>query len=176
MERNHSGLCKLIAVLAPLFILPFSLAEESVQVGEDYYGNDINAAVLEAEQNTRKLDYSHTYWHNRSTSKSFNLPKMEFDDLDKTNLEGALGSTAAGGEIIENIAGNERITTIEQDNKNSELIQTTLPATVDLQNKDISIAPANSILEFNSYRFPNGELVTTKNVQSGSILISTPRP
>jgi len=72
MERNYSGYCKLIAVLAPLFILPFALAEEGIQIGEDYYGNDINAAVLEAEQNTRKLDYSHTYWYNRSTSESFN--------------------------------------------------------------------------------------------------------
>ncbi len=165
-----------MAVLAPLFILPFSLAEEGIRIGEDYYGNDINAAVLEAEQNTRKLDYSHTYWYNRSTSESFNLPKMEFEDLDETNLEGALGATAAGGEITENIAGNERITTIEQDNKNAELIQSTQPAKIDLQDNDVSLPPVNLILEFNSYRFPNGELVTTKNVQSGSTLTSTPRP
>ena len=176
MERNQSSFCKLIAVLAPLFILPFSLAEEGIRIGEDYYGNDINAAVLEAEQNTRKLDYSHTYWYNRSTSESFNLPKMEFEDLDETNLEGALGSTAAGGELTENIAGNERITTIDQDNKNAELIQSTQPSNISLRAVEPEPEPFNLILEHNVHKFPNGDTVTTEGVYSGTILISTPRP
>jgi len=179
MERNYSGYCKLIAVLAPLFILPFALAEEGIQIGEDYYGNDINAAVLEAEQNTRKLDYSHTYWYNRSTSESFNLPSMEFGDLEETNLEGALGSTAAGGDVninTKNIAGNERITTIEQDNKNSELLQSTQPAIVQLKDTDVTPEPFNLILERSVHHFPNGDTVTTEGVYSGSVLISTPRP
>lgn len=90
--------CKVIAVLAPIVtILPFALAEEPAgRIGEDYYGTDISAAILEANQNPRKLNYDNQFWYNRSTSKSFELPDMGSDDMEKERLEGALGATAAG--------------------------------------------------------------------------------
>lgn len=98
MKRNALTLCKVIAVLAPVVtILPFALAEEPVgRVGEDYYGNDINAAILEANQNPRQLNYSTQYWYKRSTSQSFELPKMPANEMEKERLEGALSATASG--------------------------------------------------------------------------------
>lgn len=90
--------CKVIAVLAPIVtILPFALAEEPAgRIGEDYYGTDISAAILEANQNPRKLNYDNQFWYNRSTSESFELPDMGSEDMEKERLEGALGATAAG--------------------------------------------------------------------------------
>ena len=179
MERKYSRIGKLIAVLAPLSILPFALAEDGIRIGEDYYGNDINAAVLEASQNSRKLNYSHTYWYNRSTSESFNLPKMESSDLDKTNLEGALGATAAGGDLStaeENIAGSDQVTTIDQDNKNSEMLSPTQVSNIGLNAKQVEPVPINLIIEQVVHHFPNGDTVTTEGIYSGSVLISTPRP
>lgn len=179
MERISSGFCKVVAVLAPLTILPLALAEDSVRVGEDYYGNDINAAVLEASQNTRRLDYSHTYWYNRSTSESFSLPKMQSNDLEGSNLPGALGATAAGGDISaiqEDVAGVDQITTIEQNNKNSEQLQSTQAQNISLGNTEVTPEPFNLILEQSVHQFPNGDTVTTQGIYSGSVLTSTPRP
>lgn len=90
--------CKVIAVLAPIIlVLPFALAEEPAgRMGEDYYGTDISAAILEANQNPRKLNYDNQFWYNRSTSKSFELPNMGSEEMEKERLEGALGATAAG--------------------------------------------------------------------------------
>ncbi len=99
MERFLIRIGKLIAVLATFTVLPFTLAQDSIYMGEDYYGNNIDGAILEAKQNIRQLDYLQLYWYNRTTVRSFPLPKMKKDAMEKESLEGALGATASGGRV-----------------------------------------------------------------------------
>lgn len=85
MDRLTLKIGKVAVVLAPIFlILPFALAEDAKYVGEDYYGNDINAAVLEANQNKRQLNYNRQHWYNRTTSKSFELDQFNSQLLTET--------------------------------------------------------------------------------------------
>ena len=90
MERISSNLGKVVAlftgIVATFAILTFALTQDNPHMGEDYYGNDINAAILEANQNKRTVNYINKYWYNRTTSKSFELPIMKKDELEKENL------------------------------------------------------------------------------------------
>jgi hypothetical protein len=177
MDRLTIKLGKAAIILAPLFlILPFALAEDAKYVGEDYYGNDINAAVLEADQNKRQLNYNRQHWFNRTTSKSFELPPLEQTDLEKEQLPGALGATAAGGEAID---ANPELPAKEQ----AERIQKDLLSNSDDSNNNIgtidkqyeTTTPAVKI--FSTYHeFPRGDIVTTKDSVSYGSVISTPRP
>lgn len=101
MDRLIIKLSKITILLSSLIYtcalsVPITASEEINYVGADYYGNDINAAVLEANENNRSLNYNRQYWYNRTTSKSFELDPLGSHDLEKARLEGALGSTAAG--------------------------------------------------------------------------------
>jgi len=183
MERISSNLRKVVALLtgivATLILLPFALAEDNPRMGEDYYGNDINAAILEADQNKRTVNYTNKYWYNRTTSKSFELPNMAKDELEKENLPGALGATAAGGEINTtslDLAESEQVSIIQKNNTDSQQQQrsqstNTPSAGVNVVIEQESIPVANI-----SYTFPRGDMVTTQDIRSSTILISTPRP
>ena len=61
-----------------------------------YYANDIDAAVRDAERNGPNMNYVGNRWYNRTTSKSFDFPKLMNREMDKEVIEGALDSTAAG--------------------------------------------------------------------------------
>lgn len=61
-----------------------------------YYANDIDAAVRDAERNSPNLNYVGNRWYNRTTSKSFDFPKLMNTEMDNEVVEGALDSTAAG--------------------------------------------------------------------------------
>lgn len=176
MKRNALTLCKVIAVLAAIVtVLPFALAEEPVgRVGEDYYGNDINAAVLEANQNPRQLNYSTQYWYKRSTSKSFKLPNMKSADMEKERLEGALAATASGEVSTPNPA-NPDLPQSEQ----AELEQTR----IQLKEKNTSqVLPPSQITELPpdntsfspsiSYDHLIGRTTATNIVSEGTVVSS----
>ncbi len=176
MERFKLSLGKVVAVLAPVIILPFALAEDSPRMGEDYYGNNIDAAILEANQNKRTVNYTNKYWYNRTTSKSFVLPNMAKEELEKENLPGALGATAAGGESSVSLAGSDQVNIIEKNNSDSQqqqqsqvtnTINTPVEATIE--------TPPHKIQNI-TYTFPRGDMVSTQGISSSTILISTPRP
>lgn len=61
-----------------------------------YYANDIDAAVRDAEHNGPNMNYVGNRWYNRTTSKSFDFPKLMNREMEKEVIEGALDSTAAG--------------------------------------------------------------------------------
>ena len=179
MDRLTIKLGKTAIILAPLFlILPFALAEDAKYVGEDYYGNDINAAVLEADQNKRQLNYNKQHWFNRTTSKSFELPPLAGTDLEKEQLPGALGATAAGG------GGSDTSTDMpskEQANRiQKEFIQDSSSTgnnnEVSSSSKDYSLDPIITPTLKNSHEFPRGDIVTTTGILSSGTVISTPRP
>ena len=180
MDRLTLKLGKVAVVLAPIFlILPFALAEEAKYVGEDYYGNDINAAVLEANQNKRQLNYNRQHWYNRTTSKSFELNPLPGTELETERLEGALGATASGGEV--NVASPDLPAEEQSEQVQKDILNNT--EQMNSNDTDIVSAGENQITPnapsatFNTYHeFPRGDIVTTKDTVSYGNIISTPRP
>ena len=71
-------------------------AASSAFAENPYYGNDIDEAVRDAERNPANLNYVGNRWYNRSTSKSFDFPKLMNREMDEKVIEGALDATASG--------------------------------------------------------------------------------
>lgn len=179
MDRLFRIAGKAALLFSPiLFILPFVTAEEAKYVGEDYYGNDINAAVLEANENKRELNYNRQHWYKRTTSKSFKLNPLEKNELEKERLEGALGATASGGQT--NVASPELPSKKQSEQIQKDFLQnsTDSDSTV-LTNDAVSkfvpetIPAPSSVI---SHQFPRGDKVTTSGVLSTGTVISNPRP
>jgi len=61
-----------------------------------YYSSDIDAAVKDAQRNGVNQKYVGNRWYNRTTSKSFDFPKLLNSEMEGEIVEGALDSTAAG--------------------------------------------------------------------------------
>lgn len=178
MDRLTLKIGKVAVVLAPIFlILPFALAEDAKYVGEDYYGNDINAAVLEANQNKRQLNYNRQHWYNRTTSKSFELDPLPGAELETERLEGALGVTAAGGETNvanPNLPAEEQSEQVQKDIlQNSLTTETSI--TINKPNTETFSAPAIPTSKI-SHQFPRGDRVTTTGIISSGTVTSTPIP
>ena len=67
------------------------------QFGENpYYANDIDKAVQEARRNPVDISYVGQRWYNRTTSRSFDFPKMLNREMGLETIAGALDPTAAG--------------------------------------------------------------------------------
>jgi len=146
-------------------------ANEKIRMGEEYYGNDMNAAVQEAQINQRKVDYNNKYWYNRTTSKSFSLPPLDSSELESAQLEGALQPTAAGNQTASKESDSFLIDPLNlerNENDNSELnIQTTSP--------NIDVKPVNIIPDI-QHQFTRGDKVETRSIISTGTVTSTPRP
>ncbi len=69
----------------------FALAKDN-----PYYANDLDAAVHDAEKNPSNMKFVGNRWYNRSTSKSFNFPKLMNAEMSSEIVDGALDATAAG--------------------------------------------------------------------------------
>jgi hypothetical protein len=175
MERILIKSGKILVLFFPIcLLLPFALAEDSIRMGEDYYGNDINAAILEAKQNDRNVNYANRYWYNRTTSQSFDLPKLGSQALEQERLEGALQPTAAGKvSTPDNIPGDAQAQTLQKN----------LEQTKPNQKTQITRQAPPAIPESNAkftaeifHEFPRGDTVRTNNLTTNGTITSTPRP
>ena len=61
-----------------------------------YMSPEIDVAVEAAKRTSGQADYVGYEWYNRTTSKSFPLPKMLNTEMNSLVIEGAMGPTAAG--------------------------------------------------------------------------------
>lgn len=176
MKRNYFTIFFRRNILAAFtfFLIHESFANDTIRMGEDYYGNNIEAAVLEAQQNNRKVSYNNKYWYNRTTSRSFSLPPLNPQELEQSQLDGALLPTASGGNLEENESETflleKRKLELNQNEviNNQENIQAseqTIP-----QEKPLYYVP------FISHEFTRGDKVETRGILSNSTIISTPRP
>jgi hypothetical protein len=86
----------------PLIITSFfligagALIAHAESTNSPYYSNDIDAAVKEAETSPSGDTYVGNRWYNRSTSKSFDFPKLMNTEMSSEIVDGALDATAAG--------------------------------------------------------------------------------
>ena len=69
---------------------------QAAPVNESYYSTDLEDAVADAKRNPVNSEYVGRSWYNRTTSKSFPLPKLLNTEMDAEVVEGAMGPTAAG--------------------------------------------------------------------------------
>lgn len=84
-------------ILITTAVLSSGLLHTYVQANDnDYYSNDLDAAVSNAEASPNNDEYVGNRWFNRTTSKSFNFPKMMNKELSTEVVDGALDATAAG--------------------------------------------------------------------------------
>jgi hypothetical protein len=167
-----------VALSTSIIVLPFSLAEEAKYIGEDYYGNDINAAVSEATKNKRKVNYDVKYWYNRTTSRSFNLSPLQKNELEIERLEGALEATASGGR--KNIVDPE----FPAENQSKQIQKDFLATKIDPETTALPTSVNNSLIEISrplpvfelKHRHSRGDIVTTNNIITSGTVISRPRP
>lgn len=164
-------------------VLTFSASDaedQRVRIDEDYYQNDIDSAVREAERNRRSksFDYSNRYWYNRTTAESFELPQLGADDLEQTNLEGAINPSAAGEtnvaqpDLPENEQADlvqDKMDVADQEQKANNTNQLSQPITAPIQTGPVLI------VDQIEHRFPKGETVNIQGVYSAGTLTSTPR-
>ncbi len=176
-----------LLLASTLIMVSFSVVEvqSDTRIDEDYYLNDIDAAVKEAHRSQRnhQFDYANKYWYNRTTARSFELPKLDIDDMDDTRLEGALSATASGGEIGDtnivdpDLPADEQAEMVKADQDTFEQDRRVSQAgNPSAEFQDIQATPVTLIIDQLETRFPDGEVMSIKGVYSSGTLISTPRP
>ncbi len=172
-----------IFLAGTMMVLTFSASDaedQRVRIDEDYYQNDIDSAVREAERNRRsnQFDYSNRYWYNRTTAESFELPQLGADDLEQTNLEGAINPSAAGEANIaqpdlpekdQATLVQEKMDVAEQEDKLNKTSQLNEP----IQAPELP-GPV-IIVDQIEHRFPRGDTVNVQGLYSTGTLTSTPR-
>jgi hypothetical protein len=84
-------------VITTLLIIASSLLHALAQANENpYYSSDLDAAVRDAEDSPNNMKYVGNRWYNRSTSKSFDFPKLLNKEMSIEVVDGALDATASG--------------------------------------------------------------------------------
>ncbi len=97
MEGFRVSLSAYFSVLV-LACVPVISAQAAPPANEAYYSQDLDDAIASAKRNPVNTDYVGASWYNRSTSRSFPLPKMLNTEMDSEVVEGAMWPTAAGRE------------------------------------------------------------------------------
>ncbi|KZZ48090.1 MAG: hypothetical protein MK185_09390 [Saccharospirillaceae bacterium] len=97
MNGKGKKLLLLAAVGATAVLSPLLYSQPG---NEAYYSTEIDDAVAHAKRNPVDKRYVGSTWYNRSTSKSFRLPKMLNTEMNDQVIEGAVGATAAGDEAV----------------------------------------------------------------------------
>ena len=97
MNGKGKKLLLLAAVGATAVLSPLLYSQPG---NEAYYSTEIDDAVAHAKRNPVDKRYVGSTWYNRSTSKSFRLPKMLNTEMNDQVIEAAVGATAAGDEAV----------------------------------------------------------------------------
>lgn len=82
---------KILTFVLSLTLLSSSLLFAATQEGQ-YYSTDVDSAVEHAKKNPVDMRYIGSTWYNRSTSKSFRLPKMLNQEMNSERVEGSMGA------------------------------------------------------------------------------------
>jgi hypothetical protein len=104
-----------------------------------YYTDDLDVAVKDAKEAPAGDDIVGNRWYNRTTSKSFDFPKLLNQEMSTEIVDGALDATAAGpGDVAPERTSPLELSEVEanvseKDNTEMELLS-------DRQANDISIA------------------------------------
>lgn len=134
-----------------------------------YYTDDLDVAVKEAEEKSAGDTIVGNRWYNRTTSKSFNFPKLLNQEMSTEIVDGALDATAAGpGEAAPDRTSPLELSEVEA--KVSEKNNNEMELLSDRQVNDINIAtevPVN-INQLSPSVFKVQRIEYQDNVFSGS--------
>ncbi|HCM05513.1 MAG TPA: hypothetical protein DIC30_05835 [Oceanospirillales bacterium] len=128
----------------PLLIMALSIVVGGlhvfVQANDNlYYTDDLDVAVKDAKEAPSGNDIVGNRWYNRTTSKSFDFPKLLNQEMSTEIVDGALDATAAGpGDVAPERTSPLELSEVEasvseKDNEEMELLS-------DRQANDIIIA------------------------------------
>jgi hypothetical protein len=150
--------------------------DEAYRVSDDYYKNDIDAAIHDAKQNPPMFNYANKVWYKRTTAESFEFPPLVSSEMEETRLEGGINPSAAG----EKAADNTDINNIHASQISAEQQQNEQELRTRATNNDTlpEVRAQDFKLDVNSgsSTFSGGASVSTSGIYSGSTLISSPRP
>lgn len=80
-----------ILVLAAFVSVPsLSLAKNP---HDQYYAEDLFAAIAEAKKRPHHYDYSHAKRYNRSTTQSLDIPRLLNQEMEKTSIDTAAATS-----------------------------------------------------------------------------------
>lgn len=124
---HRSGNLMTLAVFA-MVSLAAGLHLQAQPGNEAYYSTDIDDAVAHAQQNPVDKGYVGKTWYNRSTSQSFDFPKMLNSEMNEEVIEGAVGATAAGDQRAATIEEPVRETSLGRQVNEPDEINTVTPS------------------------------------------------
>ena len=155
------------AVLSPLLY--------SQPGNEAYYSTEIDDAVAHAKRNPIDKRYVGSTWYNRSTSKSFRLPKMLNTEMDNEMIEGAVGATAAGDERAAEIDESVIQVDLGRAIDNEHLDEATPVQTADTSINRVELSETEVYIPVTTYTSPgfSGRAV---NIRSNASVKAEVRP
>lgn len=106
-----------------------SLNEEAAKAA--YSSPEVEVAVQAARQFPVQAEYVGYEWYNRTTSKSFPLPKLLNTEMNTLVIEGAMGPTAAGQAAAVEATRPVRRVALGQITENDEVLETDESVTPD---------------------------------------------
>ena len=115
-----------LPLLSLLAAMPVMAADspEQESAKQAYTSPEIEVAVEAARRFPVQTEYVGYEWYNRTTSKSFPLPKMLNTEMNELIVEGAMGPTAAGVAAAEDATRPVRRVALGQSNEDEEVIET----------------------------------------------------
>jgi hypothetical protein len=88
---------KTLLVIASILLISDGVLVASAQsISNPYYSNDVDTAVKEAENNPSNETYVGNRRYKRTTSKSFDFPRLMNTEMSSEIVDGALDITSAG--------------------------------------------------------------------------------
>lgn len=112
---------------ATLFALSISASSFGINPHDEYYADDVFAAVKEAKRRPHHYDYSHAKRYNRSTTQSLDIPRLLHQEMGIANIKSNDTNAVSAADIpINSQTINKRYREEFIDNQ-APLIQATVP-------------------------------------------------
>ena len=149
-----------LSLLSLLVATPVMAAESVEQEAAKaaYSSPEIEVAVEAARRFPVQNEYVGYEWYNRTTSKSFPLPKMLNAEMNSLIVEGALGPTAAGAASAEDATRPVRRVALGQNDEDEDVIDT--EDGVDTSERTKYKAPREFIVNESRAQVQTGEMIT----------------
>jgi len=163
-----------LSLLSLLVATPVMAAETPDQEAAKaaYSSPEIEVAVEAARRFPAQNEYVGYEWYNRTTSKSFPLPKMLNTEMNSLIVEGALGPTAAGAASAEDATRPVRRVALGQSSEEEDVIDT--EDGVDTTERTEYKAPREFLVNESSAKVLTGEM-TTRQIRGVGTVTATIR-
>lgn len=166
---------RLLLFFFTMLITPLGLTDSSGRADEDYYKNDIDAAIREAKQNPRQFNYAEKSWYKRTTAESFEFPPLMGSEMDAAVVEGGINPSAAGAAQT-SASELQAVQVSNEQSQNDQNIRTSITSKTSPTQPDTVPAEYKVNVNIGTYTFSGGDSVSTSGIYSSSTLTSSTRP